>query len=162
MSGVHLRIANAVGADADRLAGIRVDAMRPSLEAVGRFDPVRARDRFLGSYCAADTKIIHADDEVAGFFVVRQRPDHLYLDHLYVLPDFQGRGIGRRVIGDVKSKARSVDLPIRLMALNGSAANAFYQSCDFEVLSRDTLDAVYEWKPEQISRVSQDPDAAGQ
>ncbi|MYM57306.1 GNAT family N-acetyltransferase [Rhodobacteraceae bacterium GS-10] len=121
--------------------------MRPSLEAVGRFDPERARARFLDSFDAADTKIIHAGNAVVGFFVVRRRADHFYLDHLYVTPGFQGRGIGRYVIDDLKAEARAATLPIRLMALNGSPANGFYRSCCFEAVSADALDTLYEWVP---------------
>ena len=39
----QLRETSAEGIDPDVLATIRVEAMRPSLEAVGRFDPARAR-----------------------------------------------------------------------------------------------------------------------
>ncbi|WP_236937806.1 GNAT family N-acetyltransferase [Frigidibacter mobilis] len=143
------RIEAALAADSDRLATIRVEAMRPSLEAVGRFDPVRARDRFLDTYCHADTKIILTRDGVAGFFVARKHAGHLYLDHLYVSIPFQGRGIGRRVINLLKTEARSCALPIRLIALNGSPANEFYQSCGFASISRDALDTLYEWMPER-------------
>jgi len=125
--------------------------MRPSLEAVGRFDPVRARDRFLDTFRAADTKVIHVKEGVVGFFVVRRRADHLYLDHLYVTSALQGHGIGRRVIDDLKVEAISVALPIRLLALNGSPANDFYRSCGFEFVSKDALDTVYEWTPETRS-----------
>ncbi len=45
VSGIALAPASA--RDADRLADIRVEAMRMSLEALGRFDPVRARARFF-------------------------------------------------------------------------------------------------------------------
>jgi len=150
---VQFEIEAAVAADADRLAAIRVEAMRPSLEAVGRFDPVRARDRFLDCFRAADTKIIHAKDGVAGFFVVRRYANHLYLDHLYVALAYQGNGIGRRVIDDLKGEARSAALPIRLMALNNSPANEFYLSCGFEVVSKDALDTLYAWTPDRRSFV---------
>lgn len=154
MTQHHIRIEAAVAADADRLASIRVEAMRSSLEAAGRFDPVRARDRFLNTFRAADTKIILKDDEVAGFFVVRRCVDHLYLDHLYVKLAFQGHGIGRRVIKDLKAEAGITQLPIRLMALNGSPANEFYRSCGFKFVSKDTLDTHYEWTPECADHLS--------
>lgn len=142
----QFRTETAKTADAGWLGEIRVEAMRPSLEAVGRFDRQRARDRFITSFCAEDTKIVYQSEEVAGFFVVRNGTDHLYLDHLYIAPAFQGRGIGRRVIDDLKAEALSLALPIRLLALNGSPANKFYQSCGFKFVSADTLDTQYEWR----------------
>lgn len=134
-------------ADAGSLAEIRVEAMRPSLEAAGRFDPVLARRRFLDTFDATDTKIIRWGDEIAGFVVVRRRADHLYLDHLYVASSFQRRGIGREFIDELKGEANAHGLPVRLTALKSSPANAFYRSCGFQLLSSDTLDNSYQWLP---------------
>ena len=87
-------------------------------------------------------------EKIAGFFVVQKNTDHLYLNHLYITADFQGNGIGRQIIDDLKIQAAIVSLPIRLMALNGSPANAFYISCGFEFVSTDEVDTIYQWSPE--------------
>lgn len=147
MSQNQFRIEPALETDAQSLAELRVIAMRPSLEAVGRFDPDRARNRFLGAFVAADTKVIYRDNAPAGFFVVRDRDDHLYLDHLYIDPKYQGTGMGRGIVDLIKADARTRQMPIRLMALNGSPANGFYQSCGFEMTDQDDLDTQYIWHP---------------
>lgn len=141
------KFAPACPEDAESLAAIRVEAMRPSLEAVGRFDPERARRRFLDGFCASETMLIQIDGATAGFVVVRRRADHLYLDHLYLGAAFQGGGIGRSVIEGLQAEARVSGLPIRLMALNGSPANDFYRSCGFDIVSKDALDTHYVWTP---------------
>ncbi|OKH89288.1 GNAT family N-acetyltransferase [Thalassospira sp. TSL5-1] len=133
--------------DAADLAELRVLAMRPSLEAVGRFDPIRARERFLSTFVAADTKIVYRGEERAGFFVVRQHKDHLYLDHLYVDPKFQGTGIGKSLLEQIKADAQARQFPVRLVALNGSPANRFYQACGFQITGTDDLDTHYIWHP---------------
>ncbi|WP_254698290.1 GNAT family N-acetyltransferase [Sagittula sp. P11] len=145
------RFRPATGAEADTLADIRVAAMRPSLEAIGRFSPERARERFLKGFDPADTTVIECGEEIAGFFVVRRRKDHLYLDHLYVTPSRQGRGLGWRVVSDLQARASAEGLPIRLMALNGSPANEFYKRCGFEVVSSDALDTIYVWQARATS-----------
>lgn len=137
----------ATEADAAELADLRLQAMRPSLMAAGRFDPARARDRFLSNYRAEDTRLIRGGDSLAGVLVLRGRADHLYLDHLYLLPNFQGLGIGRQVVAQVQAEARMRGLPIRLMALNGSPANGFYLSCGFALVSTGALDSDYLWSP---------------
>jgi len=146
------RTEKATAAQAEQLASIRVAAMRPSLEAVGRFDPERARERFLKSYCPAETEIIYANEKIVGFYVLRRRSDHLYLDHLYVTPSSQGHGIGRKVIEALKSEAQAGGLPIRLMALNGSPSNDFYRRNAFSKICADDLDTVYEWLPQQMAK----------
>ena len=131
--------------EADALADIRLEAMRPSLTAVGRLDPVRARARFLDGFIPEDTQVLLAGGRTAGFHVVRHRPDHLYLDHLYVSPEFQGLGLGHWVMERLKEDARAAGLSIRLMALNGSRSNDFYRHCGFRAVAEDALDTVYEW-----------------
>ncbi|MDG4648776.1 GNAT family N-acetyltransferase [Roseibacterium sp. SDUM158017] len=121
--------------------------MRPSLEAMGRFDLERARNRLLASFRAEETTILRADGQAAGFFVLRRRETHLLLDHLYLASAFQGQGIGRMVLERVQREACAAALPIRLTALNGSPANAFYRACGFNAVSSDALDTVLEWTP---------------
>lgn len=48
----------AQASDAEALADLRARAMRPSLEAVGRFDPVRARKRFLDGFVPDQTQVL--------------------------------------------------------------------------------------------------------
>ncbi|MEP0235045.1 GNAT family N-acetyltransferase [Roseibium sp.] len=139
--------------DGERLAHLRVAAMRPSLEAIGRFDPARAKARFLESFTPDETLRIEASGQLVGFFVLRTRADHLYLDHLYVLPDIQGRGIGTHVVRDAKKKATALKLPLRLIALKGSAANDFYTSHGFKLKGSSEFDNAYEWAAGQAAKI---------
>ncbi len=141
------RTETARASSALELAAIRVVAMRASLEAMGRFDPERAAQRFLSAFIPEDTEILYIEDRIAGFYVLRRHPDHLYLDHLYLSPDFQGLGLGGKVIAALQDQARSAGLPIRLMALNGSPANDFYRRAGFRLVSFDALDSTYIWHP---------------
>ena len=71
--------------DLDNLVAIRIEAMRESLERVGRFDPVRARERFLSGFEARCTRYIEVSGERVGFVVVkhhhneRKRPNYTAL-----------------------------------------------------------------------------------
>ena len=143
----QIRILSAGNVDPDLLATIRVEAMKPSLKALGRFDPERARNRFLETYDPADTQVVKAGNELIGFFVVRKRPDHLYLDHIYMRTAHQGGGIGRRIVRSVQDRAAEMGLQVRLIALRNSPANDFYISCGFVLQKSDELDNHYSWDP---------------
>ena len=143
----QITISNAANVDPSNLAAIRVEAMRPSLEAIGRFDPERARKRFLETYDPNDTQVVRVGGDLIGFYVVRNRPDHLYLDHLYIRPMRQGGGLGRGIVRSIQDQARKMGLPVRLMALRGSPANDFYVSCGFALERYDDLDNYYTWEP---------------
>jgi len=117
--------------------------MRESLERVGRFDPQRARDRFLAHFDPAFTRHVLADGERIGFVVVRPCDEGLLLDHLYLLPRAQGRGIGAAVLADVLARADASGLPVRVGALRGSDANRFYERHGFVMTERGEWDNHY-------------------
>jgi GNAT superfamily N-acetyltransferase len=107
---LNVTFAHTTSNDADTLVQIRIDAMRESLERIGRFDPVRARDRFLASFDARYCRYILVDGEKAGFVLVRPESAHLLLDHLYIVPAHQGKGVGAAVLDAVLADADALAL----------------------------------------------------
>lgn len=129
--------------DLEELVAIRIAAMRDSLQAAGRFDPVRARERFQSSFSPADTRFVLYGGEHAGFVVVKNRGDHLLLDHLYVLPHHQGKGIGGAVLASVFEAADAAGLELRVGALKGSDSNRFYRRHGFVQHDEQEWDIYY-------------------
>ncbi len=70
--------------DADALVALRIAAMRESLERIRRFDPQRARERFLSSFDPTRTRHIVVDGHRVGFVVTTPQAEWLSLDHLYI------------------------------------------------------------------------------
>ncbi|WP_457240635.1 GNAT family N-acetyltransferase [Pseudomonas chlororaphis] len=129
--------------DLDNLVAIRIEAMRESLERVGRFDPVRARERFLSGFEARNTRYIEVSGEKVGFVVVKHQHNELLLDHLYVRPTAQGSGIGSAVLARIFKEADVAGLPIRVGALKGSASNRFYTRHGFQFIESSEFDNYY-------------------
>ena len=142
---VTLEIESVAVDEGPGLAEIRAKAMKPSLEALGRFDEERVRGRFLETFVPSETKKLTENGQLVGFFVIRHKPDHVHLDHLYVDPDMQSRGFGAQVIAWTKEISLDVDLPIRLSALKGSRSNDFYLSHGFVETHETEFDIHYEW-----------------
>lgn len=130
-------------ADAPSLADLRVEAMRESLEAVGRFDPQRARARLLDGFDPQATRHIHWNGEHAGFVAVQRTRDGLLLSHLYLRPPMQGRGLGAQVLQAVFREADEAALPLAVGALRGSRANAFYLRHGFVKTGESDWDVHY-------------------
>ncbi len=133
--------------DLDNLVAIRIEAMRESLERVGRFDPVRARERFLGGFEARDTRYIEASGERVGFVVVKHHSNELLLDHLYVRPSAQGSGVGSAVLSQIFKEADAAALPIKVGALKESASNRFYTRHGFQFIESSDFDNYYVRQP---------------
>lgn len=127
------------------LAEIRARAMKPSLKAIGRFDEERVRNRFLETFTTEDTKKIVINAELIGFFVVREKKDHMWLDHLCIEPNRQSQGIGKRIIDGLKKQTTGKNQPVKLCALRGSKSNNFYQANGFDYSHEDEFDIYYKW-----------------
>ena len=130
-------------ADFDELVDLRIAAMRESLERVGRFDPVRARERLRASFYPEHTQFIVLDSDHVGFCTFRPQPDHFRLDHLYVHPRCQSLGIGSHVLCHLLAQSDARGLPVQLGALRDSASNRFYQRHGFVPTSEDAWDIYY-------------------
>jgi hypothetical protein len=67
----------------------------------------------------------------------------LSLDHLYLHPDFQSRGIGGFVLKHLFAEADQNATPIKVGALKESASNRFYQRYGFEKTGESDWDIYY-------------------
>ena len=138
-----MEILNAEIEDGELLAELRVLAMRESLETVGRFDPLRARERFLSKYDNSVTMKVLVKEQLAAFYVVYEAEDHLFLDHLYVHPEYQGNKIGSKILLSVIKRSQELYKPIKLGALKGSRSNQFYISHGFVKTHEEEFDNYY-------------------
>lgn len=151
---MHIAFRDTTQSDADALVAIRIAAMRESLERIGRFDPQRARERFLASFDPAMCRFIEVDGVQSGFILIRPQEDHWLLDHLYILPEHQGKGIGGAVLQDVFASADAQRMSIRLGALRGSDSNRFYQRYGFVQSDEAEWDIYYVRQPREPNEES--------
>jgi len=129
--------------DFEQLVSVRIDAMRASLERVGRFDAQRARERLLDGFAPECTRHILVDGQRVGFVTVKPRANELSVEHFYVRPAYQGRGIGSWVIGAIFEEADRLGLPMRVGALRGSDSNRFYARHGFVRAEETEWDIYY-------------------
>ena len=141
-----MKIEIACPQDAEALADLRVLAMRESLEDIGRFNVDRARQRFLSMYLPDSTSKILLNDALVGFYVVSEFQNHLYVDHLYIHPAYQGEKIGSKVLAKIIEMGKGAEQPIKLGALKQSRSNRFYQSHGFIKVDEGEYDNYYEFK----------------
>ncbi len=74
-----------------------------------------------------------ADDSDIGMLKTERRSDDLYLGDIQIHTDYQGRGIGARLVRQVVAEGESLGLPVRLRVLKGSPAYEWYQRLGFAV-----------------------------
>ena len=135
-------LAPVVDADFEAMLGIRMEALRESLERLGRFNPEVARARLRSQFRPEWMQHLIVDGERVGYFTVEPRAGELRLHHLYLRPGRQGQGVGAWVLDRVKSQG----LPITLAALRESRANDFYLRHGFKVVEEQDFDIEYRWE----------------
>lgn len=110
--------------------------MRPDLERLGLWDRDWARSRFLDAYVATNTDIVEIDGQPVGAIAVRSEADVQWIEHFYLEPAVQGRGLGSQVLGHVMDLHRDAR-QFRLAIDRGSAARRLYERVGFVQLYDD-------------------------
>ncbi|GJH13222.1 GNAT family N-acetyltransferase [Caballeronia novacaledonica] len=140
---MNVTFAGTTHSDAETLVQIRIEAMRESLSRIGCFDPQRARDRFLSSFDPAFCKFILVDGVSVGFVLTKPFVNHLTLEHLYIVPVHQGKGIGSAVIASILADADLRSIPVKVGVLRDSDSNRFYQRHGFSKIEETEWDIYY-------------------
>jgi GNAT superfamily N-acetyltransferase len=139
---------HAVDEDFDRLFALRLLVMREHLERVGRFDPARALARFRGSFRAAHTRLIAVDGAFAGCIALHPEAHGMLLEHFYLRPEYQGQGLGSRVLHFLLAETDAAGLPVSLSVLKGSPAARVYERHGFGRTGEDEWDIYYRRLPD--------------
>lgn len=140
----EIKFARASANDLERLVALRIETMRPSLEALGRFNPQRARQRFIDEFEPEHTRLVLEGDKLIGCFALMPRDKHLYLGHFYIAQSHQHKGIGQMIMADIIGAADALNQPIKLIALDRSPSVAFYQKLGFQAQSNDGIEVQME------------------
>ncbi|MER6363300.1 GNAT family N-acetyltransferase [Kitasatospora sp. NPDC001527] len=134
-------------ADVEPIAELRAEVMRPDLVRLGRYDEHRVRRRLRDTFSTRYTSVVEVGGVLAGCVTVRphERGGRL-LEHFYLSPAHQGRGLGTAVLRHVLAQADAVPAEVRLVVVQGSAARRLYERHGFAVEAQDPVD-VYLLRP---------------
>ncbi|MQY10248.1 hypothetical protein SRB5_03550 [Streptomyces sp. RB5] len=140
----------ATAADIEVIAELRATVMRADLERLGRYDEHRVRQRLRDSFSPQHTSIIMLDRELAGCVTVRPADDRQWLEHFYLAPHCQGRGLGSSVLRTVLERTDAQGMTVGLNVLQGSDARRLYERHGFVVEAQDPID-VFMVRPPEVT-----------
>lgn len=78
-------------------------------------------------------RIIEVGGIRLGAIGVSDAPDHVFLQELQILPEFQNQGIGTAILRAELERATALGLPIRLRVLQQNRARSLYERHGFTV-----------------------------
>ncbi|MFP8940240.1 GNAT family N-acetyltransferase [Streptomyces fenghuangensis] len=133
-----IRQASAV--DAAEAAELRALVLRDDLERLGRYDEQRVRQRLRDGFDPAHTWVIEVDGAFAGCVALRRAGDAHWLEHFYLAPRLQGRGIGSGVLRGLLEQCDRDGVLVRLNVLRGSSARRLYERHGFTLETEGPVD----------------------
>ena len=141
--------------DADELAAILRAAMRGAMPWLPDLHTPEEDRRFLRTIVLPNEEVwvAEVDERPAGFVALGSREGVVYLQHIYVAPEHQSRGIGGELIS-VAKKRRPSGFRLWVFQKN-ERARGFYERHGLSLVEltdgsgneEREPDALYEWVP---------------
>ena len=126
----------AVKADLSFLVMLRKQSMAGHLANAGIvMDDDQHKSRVLEFF--SDSTIISLNDKPIGLIKVGHLEKSLHIRQFQLLPSFQSRGIGSKVLNAIKRKASNEKKPITLYVLLENPAKNLYLKEGFEIEHTD-------------------------
>ncbi|MBP1963258.1 GNAT family N-acetyltransferase [Paenibacillus aceris] len=126
--------------DVETIANLRAIVLRNDLTRLGRYDEEKVRQRFRNSFEAAYTWIIESDSSFVGCVALKPALDGYLLEHFYIYPNYQGKGIGSHVLKILLEQNEIKGKRVTLNVLQGSSAQRLYERFGFKVERQDLID----------------------
>ena len=101
---------------------------------------------FAKAWDALHFQIIESDDHPAGCFCCERQQEQILLLEIFLLPAYQGSGIGSELIRREQCAATKLGIPIRLRVLKANQARRLYQRLGFRETGEDTTHFLMEWR----------------
>jgi ribosomal protein S18 acetylase RimI-like enzyme len=122
----------ASNADRDFAFELNRATMNEYVEATWGWDEAEQDALFDESFDPADCEIIRVGSTDVGLLAVEERDDEIYLAGIYLLPEWQSRGIGSSIVGSLLQRGAASGKAITLRVLHRNPrAEALYERLGF-------------------------------
>jgi GNAT superfamily N-acetyltransferase len=143
-----LAVRKATPADSEFAYRTRAAAFREYVDKVEGWDEDRERQRHAQRFAAQDFWIVSLDGIDVGVMATVVASDCVKVNQLFLLPEYQGRDLGRQCMRVVMHEAQTLDLPVRLRVLKvNPRARAFYERLGFARTAETATHDLMEWRP---------------
>jgi ribosomal protein S18 acetylase RimI-like enzyme len=138
---MKVKLRAATPADAEFLYDLLRTTMRDYVEQTWSWDEDWQRTYFDMHYDPAQNQVVALNGQDIGVIAAERREGGIHLSSIYILPEYQGRGIGTQLINDLLAEAFRQGLPVSLRVLKINPARRLYERLGFVVV--DEADTHY-------------------
>jgi ribosomal protein S18 acetylase RimI-like enzyme len=122
-------------------AGITVDDIKESFKDSFTEESIRSRQERIENLPANEWRVVAKVNEVVvGFATMVRNEEYNQLRSIYILPEFQGKGIGTMLWNEVKMFADPTKNTIVQVVTYNEQAIGFYQKLGFEDTGKRFID----------------------
>jgi ribosomal protein S18 acetylase RimI-like enzyme len=104
------------------------------------------RSSYAAEYPDAQEYLIVDGGAPIGSMFVNRTADEIRLVDISVLTENRGKGIGARLLKELKSECKRGGMPLRLSVLRGNRAIGLYERLGFRVTHEDQMYIEMEWR----------------
>ena len=125
--------------DSEFVFATKKEAFRDYVERVSGWDESHQRELHNARFAAHDFRIIRFRGTDVGFFAKSGTSAAIIFHQLFILPEYQGRGIGSACMTRIVNEANLAQKPVMLQVLKiNTRAIAFYQRLGFVIAEEDS------------------------
>jgi ribosomal protein S18 acetylase RimI-like enzyme len=142
----------AVAGDAEFLYATKSLALRDAVIATfGGWDETWQHEKFFANFVPSTCHVVLVGGREAGMLAVDRDADPVYVGGIYLMPEFQRRGLGTAIMRDIMREATRSRRDVHLQVLVGNPdAKRFYERLGFETTERTSSHFQMRW---QVGRV---------
>ena len=96
------------------------------------------RHHYRGNYSDTEWDVILVDGEPAGRLYVSRWPEQVRIVDIALLPEFRGRGVGTKLIGELIEEAEASGRPLRIHVEVNNPARTLYERLGFRPIGEQT------------------------
>jgi GNAT superfamily N-acetyltransferase len=124
--------------DQDFCFRVTKEAMKPYVEAAfGLWDDEWQRRRLENDMASSPHEIVVVGGTDVGLWSVAHEPERFLLRKIYLLPEFQRRGIGSMLLRRLIQESEASHVPIELRYLMVNPVVSFYERLGFSRLREE-------------------------
>lgn len=137
MEGLKFRKAQAT--DSDFVFTVKKAAFREYVEQIWGWDDTYQKELHNRRFASQDLRIIQFNGTDVGFLSTSSTADTLNVNQVYILPEYQEKGIGAACLRGIIDDASLEQKPVTLQVLKiNTRATAFYQRLGFAIVDENS------------------------
>jgi ribosomal protein S18 acetylase RimI-like enzyme len=119
--------------DFEFLRRLHEAALKEYVELTWGWNEDWQNENFKQLFDPAKGRIVVIDGQDAGFLEVIEKESEIVLSSIRLLPDFQNKGAGTKIIRTVIARAKEGKRPVRLQVLKINPARRLYERLGFRI-----------------------------